>query len=463
MVNRILLLSLSFLILLKVVALYYTNFDLFGDEAQYWLWSKNLDYGYFSKPPLLPWVLNIYTILFGETFFSLKIFPSIIYFFSAWAFYTLGKNIGLEKQRALFCSFSFLLMPAVSISTFIVSTDVLLLLFWILSLNELVKLISHPSIRGFILLGIFIGLACLAKYAGIYFVICLVLYILFDKKFRLFSYKNYLGFCICLICTTIIILPNLIWNLNNNWITMQHTSDNANFKNISISVVRGIEFLAIQALMIGPFLFVSGMLGLKKIKINNSQKFLLIFSLPIFIIVVLEAVMVRANANWAAPALISFFLFLSIMEKNNFLIRLNLIFNFIFCLVFFILISTSYPLKMFDRINGLSEFYKQIYLERSEPKTVDIVVGDRMMFANMKFILRKEKIKFHMPYQSGSKVTNHFQLSSPLEKGMSDNFVYIGSPNDITYLKNKHTLQKKIVPTYKFTNKTIEVYEVTFN
>ena len=28
----------------------YTNFDLFGDEAQYWVWSKDLNLGYYSNP-----------------------------------------------------------------------------------------------------------------------------------------------------------------------------------------------------------------------------------------------------------------------------------------------------------------------------------------------------------------------------------------------------------------------------
>ena len=40
----ILLLSL----LIKLIAIYLTSFDLFGDEAQYWIWSQSLDFGYYS-------------------------------------------------------------------------------------------------------------------------------------------------------------------------------------------------------------------------------------------------------------------------------------------------------------------------------------------------------------------------------------------------------------------------------
>ena len=76
---KLLTLLFVFLFLIKFLAIYLTSFNLFGDEAQYWLWSKDLDFGYYSKPPFLSWFIWLYSNLFGETFFSLKIMPSILY------------------------------------------------------------------------------------------------------------------------------------------------------------------------------------------------------------------------------------------------------------------------------------------------------------------------------------------------------------------------------------------------
>ena len=67
--RRLLILTVFILFLIKITAIWFTNFNLFGDEAQYWLWSKNLDYGYFSKPPLLSWFIAVYSFVFGESFF----------------------------------------------------------------------------------------------------------------------------------------------------------------------------------------------------------------------------------------------------------------------------------------------------------------------------------------------------------------------------------------------------------
>ena len=80
MLNKILLPSFIFLLLLKIGALNFTTFNLFGDEAQYWLWSKELDFGYYSKPPLLAWFLFGHTAFLETRFFFPKDVSSLAIF-----------------------------------------------------------------------------------------------------------------------------------------------------------------------------------------------------------------------------------------------------------------------------------------------------------------------------------------------------------------------------------------------
>ena len=65
MTNKILAYAVFLLIIFKITAIYFTNFGLYGDEAQYWLWSNDLSLGYYSKPPLLPWIIAFITLIFG--------------------------------------------------------------------------------------------------------------------------------------------------------------------------------------------------------------------------------------------------------------------------------------------------------------------------------------------------------------------------------------------------------------
>ena len=41
--------------LLRLLTLFGTPLELYPDEAQYWLWSRTLAFGYYSKPPLIAW------------------------------------------------------------------------------------------------------------------------------------------------------------------------------------------------------------------------------------------------------------------------------------------------------------------------------------------------------------------------------------------------------------------------
>ncbi len=460
MLNKILLPSFIVLLLLKIGALNFTTFNLFGDEAQYWLWSKNIDFGYFSKPPFLSWVIRVYTEILGSSFVSLKLLPSFVYLLIAWSIYNLLLNSGLNKKDSFAGCLVFLFIPAVSFSSFIISTDLFLLLFWTLSLNELIKINNEQALKNFILLGIFLGLAFLSKYAAIYFVICLIVLILFDKKFRKIFLDNLLGFCLTFLCVFVIIVPNIIWNFNNDWITLQHTSDNANFGNIEIDLIRGLEFLLIQVLMLGPFIVLGGLFGFNKW--NYIQKIFLIFSIPIILIVLIEAIIVRANANWAAPALISLFALLYIRINNSFLKMVNYMFNFIVCFIFFVMIGISYPSKIFDRISGINDYALKIYNNSSNGVVKNIVVSDRLLFSSVSFELRDKDINFYMPHKEGDEITNHFKIVSPLNKNINEKFTLIGSPSDINYLENEYKVLEINSPDQKFTKRKLDVYEVVF-
>ena len=54
------------LFIFKLLFNYYLALPLHFDEAQYWDWSRNLDWGYFSKPPLLAFLIRVVTELCGN-------------------------------------------------------------------------------------------------------------------------------------------------------------------------------------------------------------------------------------------------------------------------------------------------------------------------------------------------------------------------------------------------------------
>ena len=53
-------------------------------------------------------------------------------------------------------------------------------------------------------------------------------------------------------------------------------------------------------------------------------------------------------------------------------------------------------------------------------------------------------------------------MTSPLDKNMRRNFILIGGPSDIKYLKNEYSLVRQVSPIQKFTKRKFDVYEIIF-
>ena len=454
---------LSLSLLVKVIAVHLTNFDLFGDEAQYWIWSRSLDFGYYSKPPFVAWIISFFTFFLGSSFVTIKLIPIIFYIMSGYVVYLLSLELFNNKNQAVLTAASFYLMPAVSFSSFILSTDVFLIFFWSLSLLFFLKSITNPLKINFFILGIFVGISFLTKYAAVYFLISTLVLIFLDKKTRTIFFYKLTNLLIFIGSLLLVLLPNIIWNNSVGWITLLHTSENAGLDRTIINFLQGFEFILSQTLMLGPFLFIIFVFIIKKITFSFQTKFLLSFSIPIFLIVLLESILVRANANWAAVALISFFVLMlnQVFTLSKKIVFINNFFNFVFCLIFYLLITLSSSLSFFDRINGVSSFAKLVD-ERHLKEKQKLVVEDRMLYSNLRYIFRNSELKIYMPHNPKTKISNHFQMSNPLKESFGEDFLFIGNESQLDYLKKNKKIKKIDNIDVLFNKLPLNIYEVTF-
>jgi len=52
--------------------------DFAGDEAYYWDWGRRLDWGYYSKPPMVGWLFALAGWLGNDSFFVFKLVPVVL-------------------------------------------------------------------------------------------------------------------------------------------------------------------------------------------------------------------------------------------------------------------------------------------------------------------------------------------------------------------------------------------------
>ena len=60
-----------------VFLLWGCDWDLCGDEAEYWAWSRKLDWSYFARGPVIAWLIRLGTEVLGGL--SLKLTGSLMF------------------------------------------------------------------------------------------------------------------------------------------------------------------------------------------------------------------------------------------------------------------------------------------------------------------------------------------------------------------------------------------------
>lgn len=295
------------LLVFRLVALFLDPNSLYADETQYWLWAQNPDWGYFSKPPLIAWLIALTTTIFGDADWAVRLSAPFLHGATALFLGLTTARLAGPKAGAL-AGVLWMTMPAVWLSSSIMSTDAVLMTGWSAGLYALVRLREQAQWRWAVLLGVAAGWAFLAKYAAIYFLIGTALAAVVDAPARkaLISLKGLLASVIFLG----LISGNLMWNAANEFATVSHTAANANwgaslfnfdellsFVGDQFGVFGPVTFAALLAAFVGAFKELD--LDLKKAR---PRLMLALYSVPVLAIVSIQAFISRAHANWAASA-----------------------------------------------------------------------------------------------------------------------------------------------------------------
>lgn len=299
-----LLLALTALTAARIAGLHFSVVDLFYDEAQYWAWAQDPALGYFSKPPLLAWTIAAAQNVCGTAEACIRAPAPLFWFGTAIVTYFLALTL-YGARVALWSSLCLMLAPGVIFSTRIISTDVPLLFFWALALLAFVRLRERPNWTWSIVLGIALGLGMLAKYAMAYFLFGFALAAMIDPQTRALLKQPALWLALAIGCA--ILAPNVIWVAANDFVTFRHTEDNVTGGGIGFRPLGALEFLASQFGVFGPIVMASFVLLLMRPRVFGMQqpdRVLIAFALPPLAIVTLVALLSKANANWAAPAVV---------------------------------------------------------------------------------------------------------------------------------------------------------------
>lgn len=304
---RSVLMVVAGLTLARIAALFLTPLQLYPDEAQYWLWSRTLDWGYYSKPPMIAWAIWATTALGGNAEPWVRLSAPLFHAGAALAIFAAARRL-YGPSAAFTACVLYLLMPGVALSSAVIATDAPLLFCLSLALMAYVELLRTDGarrIRIAAMLGAAIGLAFLSKYAALYFALGLGLHAAVSPSAR--SIWRPAALAAALGAFAIVLAPNLLWNAAHSFATIQHTASNADWsKEHGLDPRRLLAFLGGQFGVFGPIPFavlVGGGVALAvRRRLAEEDALLLCLAAPALAIVTAQTLVSRANANWAAAA-----------------------------------------------------------------------------------------------------------------------------------------------------------------
>jgi 4-amino-4-deoxy-L-arabinose transferase-like glycosyltransferase len=264
------------------------------DEAQYWVWSQNPSLSYLSKGPLIPSLIAISNKVLGQTYLGLKFFSYAAYLgtvitLSLAAFKLTGKKESFYTGLLLSA-----LSPGIFILGGIASTDIFLFFFWSLTILCYVCFIKDRDEKWFYVIGISTGLGILAKLTMVLLPLSILLYFLAtDLRKYFLNIHIYLSALV----TVLISSPILIWNSQNNWLTLFHEIDHL----VSEAPTFNPEILLFTLILTVPsvlFLFIKEI----REKVFNLKFDYLIY--PIFLMIIffiVKSFTGKIQLNWSIP------------------------------------------------------------------------------------------------------------------------------------------------------------------
>lgn len=278
--------------------------DLFVDEAQYWFWGENLDFGYYSKPPVIAWVIRAFTSIAGsDDAFFIRLPGPLFHMATALVLMACTRRI-TDSAIAGWVGVLYVTAPAVALASVYMSTDTLLLFFVAVTLWAYAGLTRGPSAGLALLMGAAFGLAFLSKYSVLLMIPGALIALVLVRQARV----GWRDFFIAGIAAAIVASPNLIWNMLHDATTVRHTTELAAWSKMHVDIGNALEFFSAQFGIIGPITFAALLWASADVlrgRVQAWQKILFWLSMPVVALITLQALTGKAYANWAALAYVA--------------------------------------------------------------------------------------------------------------------------------------------------------------
>lgn len=440
--ERALFLGLAILSIFRIYYIVTGPFDLVADEAHYWEWSRRLDWSYYSKGPVIAWLIRISTFFLGNTVLGVRAFAVLLSALSSILLFRLGKEL-YDEKTGLASALLLQAIPLFSVFGILLTIDAPFIFFWTLSLYIFQRLIRHGSSSAdekaspltWVLLGLSTGFGLLTKYTMAFFPLSAFLYLLFHREARrlLKTSGPYLAF----LTSVLVFSPVIIWNASHEWVTLKHTAGQAHVhKGLMLSLPSFGEFLGSQFGVMTPLLFVLIMVSVLKVRKTEEGALLFWFALPTIAFFLAKSIQGKVQANWALTGYISAIVafsafFLGRWHDFRKSVRITVVSSILLAMLITLLIHVPSLLRLpegldpFKRLVGWKELGQEVtilYKDMSATGPVFIFSDSYQVASELAFYMKGNPVTYCV--NLGRRM-NQYDLWPGLETRKGQNAIFV--------------------------------------
>jgi len=363
---RIVFLFIIGLALLRVAYLFlFCPYDLVEDEANYWQWSRNLDWSYYTKGPGIALAIRGATELFGTSEASIRIVAVLSNFIATLTVALMAglaaarlepprtltqpqttehppsasPPLRLDSRAAFFAAAAFQLTPIFQATGLLATIDGPYTACWGVACLGAILAMLFARRWGWLLCGAAIGLGFLAKYTILLLLPGLLLFAIVGRSHLQLGRRWKRAALAGAMLMVAGFMPVLVWNQRHDWPTIAHLLGHLGMRGGDMPVTQGdarhggwhydprwtLTYLGSQIGMVGPLLILAACITIDRLRRTPADPpdriehplralayrspagtlFLITLALPILLFYLLVSFVAEPEGNWAMGAYVT--------------------------------------------------------------------------------------------------------------------------------------------------------------
>jgi 4-amino-4-deoxy-L-arabinose transferase-like glycosyltransferase len=195
--------------------LFFNNrYGYFRDEFNYIICGRHLAWGYVDQPPLVPLLSRIFLAVFGDSLRAVRLMPALAMSATIILSGMIARELGGKRFAVVLTALAVLISPIYLSNGSLLTSNCLEPLLWMGSVYFAILAVKRDQPRSWLWFGVVAGIGLQEKYSIAVLGFAIVVGLLLTEQRRVFWNKwIWIGGA----AAFLIFLPNLLWNIANDW------------------------------------------------------------------------------------------------------------------------------------------------------------------------------------------------------------------------------------------------------